>query len=74
MKRMFDYSKLRGKIREVYHTEGDFAKALGISKATLSAKLNGHGGFDQNEITNITNLLRLQLNAAQELFFTLKVK
>ena len=33
---MFDYKKLRGKIREVFGTEKQFAKALGISSTSLS--------------------------------------
>lgn len=30
---MFDYSKLRGKIREVFGTQEEFAKAMNISGA-----------------------------------------
>ena len=35
------YSKLRGKIREVFGTQEAFAVALGINAATISGKLNG---------------------------------
>ena len=37
---MFDYSKLEGKIMEIYKTNYKFAEAIGISKASISAKLN----------------------------------
>ena len=41
VKKVFDYSKLRGKIKEVFGTQAKFAKAMGMSTVTLSAKLNG---------------------------------
>ena len=46
----FDYSKLRGKIKEVFGTQDKFAKALGISGATLSLKLNNISEFTQQEM------------------------
>ena len=36
----FDFSKLRGKIKEVFGTQEKFAKAMGMSSVSLSAKLN----------------------------------
>ena len=42
---MFDYRKLDGKITEVYKTQYKFAEALGISKASISAKLNNKTDF-----------------------------
>ena len=38
--RPFDYSKLRGRIKEVYGKEGAFADALGITPKSLSDWLN----------------------------------
>ena len=35
-----DYAKLRGRIREKYGTEANFAKKLGKTRAWLSAILN----------------------------------
>jgi len=70
----FDYSKLRGKIREVFGTQNDFAKAMGFSNASLSAKLNGKVEFGQNEIGRALSVL--QINGSNELyeyFFTCKV-
>ena len=32
----YDYSKLSGKIREVFGTNGEFAKAMGLSERTVS--------------------------------------
>ncbi len=70
----FDYSKLRGRIRELYHTERDFAKMLGTTKATLSAKLNGHGEFTQSEIEKACKLLNIDALELKAYFFNEKVK
>ena len=37
----FDYSKLRGKIVEIFNTQSCFAIAMGWSERTLSLKMNG---------------------------------
>ena len=34
---MFDYSKLKGKIKEVFGTQSAFAKAMGLSGVSLSS-------------------------------------
>ena len=54
---MFDYKKLRGKIREVFGTEKQFAKALGISSTSLSLKFNGESSFKQSQISRCCELL-----------------
>lgn len=41
---MFDYSKLKGKIKEVFGTQSAFAKAMGLSGVSLSSKLNNITG------------------------------
>jgi len=71
---MFNYSKLRGKIREVFHTERDFAKEMGFSKQTLSAKLNGKIEFTQSEIAKATSLLEIPQESIPDIFFNAKVK
>lgn len=35
VKKVFDYSKLRGKIKEVFGTQAKFAKAMGMSTVTF---------------------------------------
>jgi len=74
MSKEFDYSKLRGKIRELYHTESDFAKEIGLSKASLSAKLNGRVEFNQGEIICASHSLGIAAESIHEYFFTEKVK
>ena len=65
----YDYSKLRGKIREVFHTETRFAKELGISKVSLSAKLNGRQNFTLNEISKMSLIFNLKEKEMLEFFF-----
>lgn len=65
----FDYSKLRGKIKEVYKTESSFARALGISSVSLSKRLNNQIGFDSPEMHHACELLSIPLEEAPKYFF-----
>lgn len=67
----FDYSKLRGKIREVFGTQDKFAKALGISGATLSLKLNNVSEFTQQEMAESMRLLHEPACSVDKYFFCL---
>ena len=69
-----NYDKLRGKIREVFHTQEAFAEALGISKTSLSKKLNGSVYFTQDEINRSCELLNIPKEFIPVYFFTPKVK
>lgn len=71
---MFDYSKLRGKIREVFGTQQEFAKAMNISAATISDKLNNKTDWTQKEIDTIVNLLNIPKDRIPIYFFTEKVQ
>lgn len=64
-----DYSKLRGAIREKYGTQEAFAVALGMSEASLSAKLNGRTEWQTDEIVTACQLLAIPLERAHEYFF-----
>ena len=68
----FDYSKLRGKIREKYGTQGLFADELGISAATLSDKLNEKSDFSHGEITLACDRLGIPYERINEYFFCVK--
>ena len=37
----YSYNKLKGKIVELYGTQGNLAKKIGISKNSMSKKLTG---------------------------------
>lgn len=70
----FDYSKLKGKIVEVFGTQSNFAKAVGMSERTLSCKLNNKIPFTQPEMLLISELLRIDTSNLDEYFFALKVQ
>ena len=73
-KRMFDYSKLRGKIKEVFGTQSAFAKAMGLSGVSLSSKLNNITHFTQVEINRACELLSIPVEFIPVYFFTEKVE
>lgn len=70
----FDYSKLKGKIKEVYCTQKDFARAIGLSETSISCKLNNGVDWKQEEIEKAMDLLKLPKNNIHEYFFTKKVE
>ncbi len=70
----FDYSKLRGKIREIFKTQSAFAEAMGMSSTSLSAKLNNNVEFSQKEIDKAVDLLKIEKEDIPAYFFTLEVQ
>lgn len=70
----FDYSKLRGKIKEVFGTQENFAAAMVMSTVTLSAKLNNKIPWTQEEMNLACQLLRVSVEFIPLYFFTVKVK
>ena len=70
----FDYSKLRGKIVEVFGSQRMFAKAMEWSERTLSLKMNNVIAWKQTDIAKAISLLGIPDDAIQEYFFTIKVQ
>ena len=66
---MYNYCKLRGKIREKFSTQYEFAKALGIGSVSLSKKLNGEIDFSQSEINKSVEVLDLKKDDIPNYFF-----
>lgn len=64
-----NYSKLRGKIREVYGTQEKFAIQLGIGQVSLSKRLTGELDFKQSEIERACKLLKIQPSEITLYFF-----
>ena len=60
---------MSGKITEVYKSNYKFAEALGISKASISAKLNNKVDFTQSEIRKSIILLKIPENEVSLYFF-----
>lgn len=69
----FDYRKLKGRIKELYNTQDNFSKALGLGRTSLSQRLNNYLEFSQDEIYKSCELLELDLKEIPEYFFKLKV-
>lgn len=67
---MYSYNKLKGRIVELYGTQGNFAKELGISKNSMSKKLTGRTEFSQSDIERWAELLKIGKGEYEEHFFT----
>ncbi len=65
----FDYSKLRGIIREKFKTQEKFALELGISSASLSDKLNEKSDFSHSEIATSCKILGISAEHIKDYFF-----
>lgn len=70
----FDFSKLRGKIKEVFRTQNAFAERMNMNEATLSNKLNNNVEFSPKEIVRACCLLKIAFEEIKLYFFTLKVQ
>ena len=70
----FNYSKLRGLIKEKFETQEKFAKAMGLSERSLSLKRNGIRPWTQPQIDKACNILGIADDEIHSYFFTLKVQ
>lgn len=68
----FDYSALKGKIKQYYDTQDNFAKAIPMARSALNQKLHGHVDFSSNNIYRICELLHIDKNEIDKYFFTPK--
>ncbi len=68
---VYDYSKLRGLIRERFGTQAKFAEALGISHTTLQTRLRNETYFNQEEIRRANQLFGIDDPLeSDKIFFT----
>jgi hypothetical protein len=70
----YDYSKLRGKIKEVCSTQDNFAVKMGMGRVSISQRLNNILDFSQSEIYRACDILNIGRNEIPVYFFTLKVQ
>lgn len=54
---MLDKNKFRGAVASAGLTHYELAERMGISKNTLSSKVNGKGSFDIKQIDSICDIL-----------------
>lgn len=66
----YTYNKLRGRIIEIYGTQGKFAEKLGVSQNAVSKKMNCQTEFSQADIIQWSILLNVQKDEYGEYFFT----
>jgi hypothetical protein len=66
---VFNYSKLRGRIREKCNTEGRFADLMNLSTVSLSKKLNNKSEWTQTEILKACEVLQIESRKVPEYFF-----
>lgn len=70
----YDYSMLRGRIRELFGSEKNFAETLrkseiAMSTGTFNSRINGNTYFKQPEIELVCNLLGIKLEDSKIYFF-----
>lgn len=70
----FDYSKLRGRIREIYGSYSKLSDELSFTTVTLSRKLNGKGYFGGDEIIELADALNIKEEDINDYFFNLIVR
>lgn len=68
-KMSYNYSKLRGRIKELGYTQEKLATEIGRDKSSLSYKLNGKSDFTTKEIDCICKVLDISNNEIGEYFF-----
>ena len=69
---VYDYSKLKGRIIEKSGTRENFAKSLGVTKKSISEKLNNKTIWKQPEISKAMELLSISGEDIESYFFKKK--
>lgn len=68
-----DNLNLRGRIIQKYGSQSAFAKHLGKTEQTVTAKLNGRSQFTQDDILEWCNALGIAAGEVGEYFFAGKL-
>lgn len=66
---VYDFSKLRGRIKEIFGTEYAFADAMGYNRSTISAKLNQQSEWTRADMDKACTLLNIQFSEVGLYFF-----
>lgn len=70
----FDYSKLKGRIKEKYETQTELSKHISYGFSSLSMKLNNEVLFSQPDILELLRVLEIPNEDISEYFFKLKIR
>ena len=71
---VMNYSKLRGKTRELGLRQSDVASAAHMSESTYSLKLAGKSQFTLREVRDIVEYLGIPAEEIPDYFFTPEVQ
>lgn len=74
MKVIFDYSRLRGRIKEKFDSQEKLAKQLSYGLTSLNLKLNNHVNFSQVDMLELAAVLDIPDEEFSSYFFTVKVR
>lgn len=67
---MYDYSRLRGIIRQYFKTQENYCAQLGIAQSTLNSRLKGETFFTQPEMEKTIELSTGNYDDIDDIFFT----
>ena len=73
MKKIYNFQRLKGRIKEYYKSQEDFAKKLKLTNTALNYKLNNRTRFSYDELNLIINLLKIRDDEILDIFFTEEV-
>lgn len=66
----YKYDKLKGKIIEQFGSQNAFSKAIGLSRTSVSKKMNCQSGFSQKDMEEWARLLHIEIKDYGIYFFT----
>lgn len=69
---MIDYSKLKGRIIELFNSYTNFAQAVGKDKQHVSRTINNARYLTQKEVILWAKVLRIDVSEIGSYFYTLK--
>mgnify|MGYP002707859496 CR=1 FL=1 len=65
----FEYNKLKGRIVEMFGSQGNFADKIGLSENSVSRKLNCKIGFSQSDMVKWGDILGISQEEYADYFF-----
>lgn len=71
---MYDYNKLKGRIKEILGTQTKFAELMELSNTSIISKLAGRVDFTQSEIKKAVEILSISTLDIPKYFFEEKVQ
>ncbi|QBX24910.1 hypothetical protein Javan220_0006 [Streptococcus phage Javan220] len=71
---LYDYSKLNGRIVEIFGTKKKFAESMNLSVKSVSSKTNNKRSWQQDEISKACELLKIPSDEINLYFFKFKVQ